>query len=188
MLLYYITTSPNRYIYDPITSDGLSTFRRVLAIMTCFFCIALWHLPLTPTLLMWISLNVLNSFLELWAKSLANTDFWFKFRASISRANYLRLLALLSLPLFALAIVSNLFFLSANDHIGYEFMSRILNNSNQFAIYLMLSLYFGANVSLDYNRVVKAPIDLAEAHGFSCSKGPQSSSKVTSKSSPKKKV
>lgn len=116
-------------------------------------CIALWHLPLTPALITWISLNIINSFIEIWAKALGKMDFWARFQEKISRSNYLRLLALLSLPLFLLAIMSNIFFLSGNEQVGYEFLKRILNNTNSYTFYILITLYCGANVSLDYNKV-----------------------------------
>lgn len=165
-----IYTWLRRYIYDPIVSKQRSAFRRVLGMLVCFFSIALWHLPLTSTLIMWISLNVLNSFIELWARSLSETNFWQKsVKSKLSRANYLRLLAFLGLPLFTLAITSNLFFLSSNEQVGHEFIKRLLNNTNNYTLYLLLVLYFGANVSLDYNRVVEPSVNLAEAHGLSSS-------------------
>lgn len=167
-----------KYIYDPIITSGGSILRRFFATFVCFICIALWHLPLTPTLLMWIALNVIGSFIEIWAKSLSKTEFWLvRVSRNMTRTNYLRLLAILGLPLFTLAIVSNLFFLSSNEQIGFEFVKRILNNTNNFALYLLLSLYCGANVSLDYNRVVKSSVEFAQCHRFPipCRGKPESS-------------
>lgn len=121
---------------------------------------------------MWISMNILGAFLEIWAQTLGRTDFWARFRDGLSRPNYLRLLAVIGLPAFLLAVSSNLFFLSVNEQVGYEFIKRVLNNTNNYAVYLLIVLYFGANVSLDYNRVVKSSVDFAKMHGFpSCRKG-----------------
>lgn len=116
-------------------------------------------------------MNILNAFIEIWAKTLDKTEFWGRIKDNLSRPNYLRLLALLGLPLFVLAVSSNLFFLSVNEQVGHEFIKRILNNSNNYAIYLLIVLYCGANVSLDYNKVVRSSIDFAQSHGFpSCRK------------------
>jgi len=113
-------------------------------------------------------LNIVSAFIEIWTKTLARTNFWLDITRKISRPCYLRLLAFVSLPLFALAITSNLFFLSENEQVGYEFAKRTLNNTNNYALYLAIALYCGANVSLDYNRVVKSSKPFDEAHGFSC--------------------
>lgn len=143
-------------------------------------CIALWHLPMTSTLIMWISLNIIGAFVEIWAKALGKTSFWTNITGQLSRPNHLRLLALISLPLFVLAIVSNLFFLSANEQVSYEFFKRILNNTDSYAVYLVLSLYCGANVSLDYNKVVKSSVDFAKMHGFTC-RGKETASAASKK-------
>lgn len=162
-----IYTWMRKYIYDPIVSSGSSILRRFLATFVCFMCVALWHLPLSPTLVMWIILNILGAFTEIWAYSLSKTEIWLsRVKENMTRTNYLRLLALLGVPLFTLAVVSNLFFLSSNEQIGFELVKRILNNTNNYAIYLLLALYCGANVSLDYNRVVKSSVDFAKCHGF----------------------
>lgn len=159
-----------RYIYDPIVQSGRSMASRFLGSLVCFFCLAIWHLPFTPTLAMWIGLNIICSLVELWANAVSYTPFWSQIREHLSRPNYLRLLALIGLPMYATAVVSNLYFLSNNDQMVHEFLKRILNNTENYAIYFMIALYFGANVSLDYNRVVKSPIDLGRMHGFSCSR------------------
>lgn len=117
---------------------------------------------------MWIGLNIICTLVELWATAVSCSPFWTQIREQLSRPNYLRLLALIGLPIFVTAVVSNLYFLSNNDQMVHEFLKRILNNTNNYAIYLMVALYFGANVSLDYNRVVKSTINLSSMHGFSC--------------------
>lgn len=147
-----------------------SIFKKFVATFACFICITLWHLPITPTLIIWISLNILNSFIEAWGKALAGTKLWSGLRSKLSRASYLRLLALLGLPLFILSIISNLFFLSSNEKVGHEFIKRILENTHNYTIFLILTLYCGANVSLDYNKVVVSTTDLAHAHGLSSTK------------------
>lgn len=167
-----------KYIYDPIVIPGGSISRRFFATFVCFFCIALWHLPLNSTLKMWIALNVIGSFIEIWAQSLSRTEFWLvRVKENLARPNYLRLLAILGLPLYTLAIISNLFFLSSNEQIGFELVKRILNNTDNYALFLLLSLYCGANVSLDYNRVVKSSVEFAKCHGFPipCRSKPESS-------------
>lgn len=146
-------------------------------------CIALWHLPLTPTLVLWIGLNVISAFIELWANVVSKLNFWITLRENLSRSAYLRLLAVLSLPLFALALVSNLFFLSSNEQVVYEFVNRIFNNTDSFAIYLMLALYCGANVSLDYNKVVKGTVEFTKMHGFSCCAKKDAATGMTKKKS-----
>lgn len=164
-----------KYIYDPITKPGNTTLRRFAATLVCFGFIALWHLPLTSTLTMWIGLNVISALLEIWARAFGQTSVWDRVKQSLSRPSYLRLLAIISLPLFALAIFSNLFFLSNSEQVANEFAKRILNNSNNYAYYIMLLLYCGANVSLDYNKVVKSTVDFAESHGFPCLRKEQAS-------------
>lgn len=103
------------------------------------------------------------SFIEIWAKALSNIDFWTRLRKNLSPASYIRLLALAGMPLFLLAILSNLYFLSGNEQIGNEMIKRIFNNSNYFALHFLFALYCGANVSLDYNKV---SINLAPLHGM----------------------
>lgn len=156
---------------------------RFIGSLACFLCLAVWHLPLTSTLVMWIGLNIVCSLVELWAAAVSCSSFWLQIKEKLSRPNYLRLLALIGLPIFATAIVSNLYFLTENDQMVHEFLKRILNNTDNYAIYFMAALYFGANVSLDYNRVVKSPVDLGRMHGFSCSGG--NSSKEGGKSAPR---
>lgn len=155
-------------------------FRRFLATLVCFMCIAIWHLPLTPALIMWISLNVIGAFVEIWARALSQTSVWAGFRAKVSRANYLRLLAIISLPLFVLAIVSNLFFLAANEQVPHEFARRIFANAGNFTLGLMFVLYCGANVSLDYNRMVESSVDFAKTESKETT-SKQSSGKQSSK-------
>lgn len=116
--------------------------------------------------MIWICLNVMGSFLEIWAKAFSRTPLWAQFKNRLSRPNLLRLLALSSLPLFLTAIVSNVYFLSNNEQIGLEFIRRIFGNYNHYFWYLIFVLYCGANVSLDYNRVVASSVDLAKMHGL----------------------
>lgn len=143
------------YFYGPIARSGSSHCRRFMATIACFLCVAVWHLPLTTTLIMWISLNVLCTFAEIWARSLSRTQYWLQsVKYRLSRPAYLRLLAFVSLPVFGLTLLSSLFFLSSNDQVGNEFVKRILSNSNNYALYLGLVLYCGASVSLDYNQTV----------------------------------
>lgn len=143
-----------KYIYSPIAGPGSSVVSRLFATLVAFLFIGLWHLPLTPSILMWLSLNIICTFVEVWAKELGKTDFWItRIKSKLSRANYLRLIAFASLPLFTMAIQSSVFFLTDNEKIGHEFFDRILNNVNNYAIYLALVLYCGANVSIDYSRV-----------------------------------
>lgn len=164
-----LTASPkslNRYIYDPIASSTRAIIGRYIATLVCFMCVVLWHLPMTPTLIIWIGLNIVGSFIELWAKALGRTPFWSNVQSRLSRPNLLRLVAFASLPLFLLAIISNTYFLSNNELIGQEFIRRVLSSSNRYFIYLMIVLYCGANVSLDYNRTIASSIDLAKMHGL----------------------
>lgn len=133
-------------------------------------------------------MNILSAFIEIWAKTLDRTEFWTRFKNQISRPNYLRLLALVGLPMFVLAVSSNLFFLSVNEQVGYEFIKRILNNTNNYAAYLLIVLYCGANVSLDYNRVVKSSVDFAQSHGFPpCRKGTNERQTCPARQQPSKK-
>lgn len=150
-----------RYIYNPISRTDIAS--RFLATIVCFGCIALWHLPLTAPLIMWLGLNSITAIFELWARVFARKEAWSRFRNSMSRTNYFRILALLGVPLFLIAVLSNLYFLSGNELIGEEFIKRILANSNYFTLYLLLALYFGANVSIDYNKI---GVDLVPLHGL----------------------
>lgn len=142
-----------RYIYDPIVLSTSTIIGKFFATLACFFCIALWHLPLTPALVMWLGLNVIGSFIEIWAKSFAELNAWTRFKSKLSRANYLRTLALIGVPMFLLAVHSNMYFLSGNEHIGNEFIKRVFNCSNCFWFHLLFALYCGANVSIDYNKM-----------------------------------
>lgn len=154
-----------KYIYLPIAQSGKSIFFKLSATLVVFFCVGLWHLPITPTLILWISLNLLTTFIEILANSISNTKLWVNLKKSLSAPNYLRLLAFIGLPIFLTAIISNVFFLSENEQLGLDIASRILNNHQSFAIFLMLALYCGANVSLDYNQIVKSSQYLSP-HGF----------------------
>lgn len=115
---------------------------------------------------MWLSLNVVGSFVEIWVRAFSKIDLWNNITNQLSRGNYLRLLAVASLPLFLLAILSNVYFLSGNEQIGNEFIKRISNNSNYYTLFLLLALYTGAQVSIDYNRVAASKVDLAPLHGL----------------------
>jgi len=156
-----------RYIYDPIVRSTNSVIGKFLAMIVCFICIALWHLPMTPALKMWLGLNLLGSFIEIWAKSFAQLYSWNLFISKLSRATYLRLLALMGLPLFLLAIHSNLYFLTGNEQVGSELIKRFFDCSNYYALHLLFALYCGACVSIDYNKLGG---DLKPLH---CSKPPQ---------------
>lgn len=116
--------------------------------------------------MIWIGLNIVGSFIEIWAKALGRTTMWSKISNNLSRPNLLRIVAFASLPLFLLAIISNIFFLSNNEQIGQEFIRRVFSSSSQYVIYLIIVLYCGANVSLDYNRTIASSIDLAKMHGL----------------------
>lgn len=172
-----------KYIYDPIVQQPKnSTFHRFLATFVSFICVALWHLPLTPTLIMWLTLNLISAFIEMWARALGRTEFWIRFKMQLSWQNNMRLLAFISLPLFLLAVFSNLFFLSVNEQVGYEFAKRVLNNTNNYAICLMIVLYCGANVSLDYNMKFSNSVSFAQSHGFGSCSSAKTTGKQTKKS------
>lgn len=149
-----------KYIYTPIVKVGPSIFYRLLATLVVFFCVMLWHLPLTPTLSMWITINVISTFIEIWARAIGNTGLWTSIINKISPPNHLRLIAAMSIPLFITALVSSLYFLTENENIAQEFFRRIMDNTNNFTIFLLLALYCGANVSIDYNQAVKNPMCL----------------------------
>lgn len=141
-----------KYIYNPIATSTPNIVTRFMATIVCFGCIALWHLPLTTPLLMWLGLNLVAAVFELWARAFARKELWSRFKNRLSRPSYIRVLALLGLPLFLLAVLSNLYFLSGNEMIGEEFMKRVLNSSNCFSCHLLFALYCGAIVSIDYNK------------------------------------
>lgn len=155
-----------KYVYLPIAQSGSSIFYKLIATNIVFVCVGLWHLPITPTLLLWLSLNFMTTMLEIMASTLSNTKLWISIKKSLSAANYLRLLALIGLPIFLTAILSNVFFLSENEELGLNIAHRIFDNTNNFAVFLLLALYCGANVSLDYNQVVKSSSNLLSPYGF----------------------
>lgn len=142
-----------RYIYDPIATSTRNILGRFLGTLVCFMCIALWHLPLTQPLIVWLGLNLVAAFIELWAVSLSRMQLWTNFRNKLSRPTYIRILALVGLPLFTLAVLSSTYFLSGNDRVGNEFIKRIFDTSNAYALHLLFALYCGANVSIDYNKL-----------------------------------
>lgn len=151
-----------KYAYDPIVKSNRTIYARFLATFVSFVCIALWHLPLTPAIITWLGLNILGSFIEIWARTLTTFEPWKRFRSKLSQANYIRVLAIAGVPLFLLAVLSNLYFLSGNEQIGNEFIKRIFNGSNYFTLHLLFALYCGANVSIDYNKMAG---DLGPMHG-----------------------
>lgn len=155
-----------RYIYNPISQSSQSIIYRMIAYIVSFSVMSFWHLPMSSSLTSWLTINIILTCIEVWARELSNTKPWLNLKNRLSLPNYIRLLALLSVPLFAGAIQSNLFFLTNNEKVAHEFFRRIIENSNNFALYLFMALYFGANVSMDYNNVVKGPQNLVNAHGF----------------------
>lgn len=155
-----------KYIYKPITQSGDSIIRRIVGTLVVFFCVALWHLPLTPCLTIWLSLNIISASIEIWARALSDTHHWQSLQQKLSAPNYLRLLALISIPLFALAILSSLFFLTDDERIANEFLKRLIDNSNNFALAMLFALYCGANVSMDYNQILRGSNGLVNSSGF----------------------
>ena len=167
-----------KYIYNPIVASTTHIGGRFLAMVVCFGCVALWHLPLTSPLIIWLGLNMVAATFELWARTFARRESWSRFRNRLSRPNYIRILAILGLPLFFLAVLSNLYFLSGNELVGEEFMKRILNTSSCFWFHLMFALYCGANVSIDYNKV---GVNLGTLHGMKQEKNESKTTKVHKK-------
>ena len=102
---------------------------------------------------MWLSLNMIGAFVEIWAKSFSKIEFWTRFQNKLSRPSYMRILALVGLPPFLLAVLSNLYFLSGNEQIGNELIRRVFSGSNHYALHLIFSLYCGAMVSIGYNKM-----------------------------------
>lgn len=150
-----------KYIYNPVVSFTSNIIGRFLGTVICFMCIALWHWPLTQALMMWIGLNIIAAFIEIWANSFARLRTWTNFRNKLSRHNYIRILALIGIPMFLVAVLSSTYFLSGNDQVANEFIKRIFSKSNTFALHLIFVLYCGANVSIDYNKIGG---DLATLH------------------------
>lgn len=142
-----------KYIYDPIVSSTKTIVGRFIGTLVCFMCIALWHLPLTTPLTMWLGLNIIAAVMELWAGSFSRIDVWVRIKNRLSRTNYVRVLALVGLPIFMLGLWSSTYFLSGNEQIGNEFIKRIFNGTNAYALHLLFALYCGANVSIDYNKL-----------------------------------
>lgn len=172
------------YIYVPIAQSGESIIFKLIGTVTVFICVTLWHLPLTQTLSIWISLNVMTTMVEIWARAFSETKLWLKLKNNLSTPNYLRLSALISLPIFLTAVLSNVLFLSENEKLGMKILNRIINNSNNYGLYLLLVLYCGANVSLDYNQVVKSAQHLVSPLGFpSCPRNGKQSPEKTNKKS-----
>lgn len=122
---------------------------RILATSVCFACVTLWHLPITQALILWISFNLFCVNCEMIATLIGTTTHWRWFESMLDRAGSLRLHALLSVPFFAMALLSNIFFLS-NEDVGSNLVNRLISKSS-FTASLALFLYFGANVSIDYH-------------------------------------
>lgn len=120
------------YFYLPLVNKS-----KVLATGVCFACVALWH-SLHPNIVIWASINFLSVILErtLDASYLSNHVNW-----------------LLSSPLFALMVISNICFLT-DESLAWLFIKRLFIFPIPM-VPVLIVMYAGARVSfhqLNYER------------------------------------
>ncbi|CAG2112149.1 unnamed protein product, partial [Medioppia subpectinata] len=130
------------YFYKPIIGSQWNPMRKVFAGFVCFLCIALWH-GMDRAVVIWTSLNFFGVSAEIIAKSVQSSNVWItSVQCKLSDTANERLNALIASPFFAIAYVSNIFFLS-NWEVGYHFVQQILFTFPTPLLPTLLILYFG---------------------------------------------
>ncbi|CAG2118855.1 unnamed protein product, partial [Medioppia subpectinata] len=131
------------YFYKPIIGSQWNPMRKVFAGFVCFLCIALWH-GMDRAVVIWTSLNFFGVSAEIIAKSVQSSNVWItSVQCKLSDTANERLNALIASPFFAIAYVSNIFFLS-NWEVGYQFVQQILFTFPTPLLPTLLILYFGS--------------------------------------------
>uniref|UniRef100_A0A1B6IR26 Protein-cysteine N-palmitoyltransferase Rasp n=1 Tax=Homalodisca liturata TaxID=320908 RepID=A0A1B6IR26_9HEMI len=114
----------HKYIYTPLCGGQKKVLRRLMASAMCFGFVFLWH-GVHLSIFIWSVLNFLGVSLVSFSISLSNTPTFKNWqKRNLSEANYRRLTALVSAPVFILGPASSFYFFSG------------INTGNTFVIHL----------------------------------------------------
>lgn len=132
------------YIYKPSLQilGSSKILSPAIASLASFIFVGTWHMPINRSILTWILMNYICAVIEIVAKNVGKT-FTFK--------NH-RTIALLSLPLYIVTIISTQLFLSPQEYLVVEFMRRIGNMQDDFPLYFIMIVYCGINVSIKVRK------------------------------------
>ena len=113
--------------------------KQIAASFLCFACVCLWHRGIDH-IIVWCCINLASVVIE---RFLNDSDFM---------KRHMAMKSVVSAPLFAIMIISNIFFLS-NYHLGEEFIRRIfLSPSFSLFVPLMFIMFAGCYVSFDLEK------------------------------------
>jgi alginate O-acetyltransferase complex protein AlgI len=127
----------SEYFYRPIIGhhgDG-SIVKQLLASAVSFACVCLWH-RCDHNVMIWCLINFVSVAVEKYCHSLKLND---------------QIKCMLFAPLFALMIISNIFFLS-NYEVGIQFLIRIFTHVPIPFLPTMIVMYAGCRVSFSLKK------------------------------------
>lgn len=126
------------YFYRPLLGPhASSTVWQLVASAVSFACVCLWH-RLDLNVIVWCGINFVSVAVEKYCHSL---------RLPI------RIKCLLFAPLFALMVISNIFFLS-NFEVGLQFLRRVFTHVPVPFLPVMIVMYAGCRVSFSLSPSV----------------------------------
>ena len=119
------------YFYRPLIGLHVSSIvRQLLASAVSFACVCLWH-QMDLKVVVWCGINFVSVAVEKYCHSLSLP---------------IRIKCILFAPLFALMVISNIFFLSNLD-VGFQFLRRIFTDIPIPFLPTMIVMYAGCRVS-----------------------------------------
>ncbi|KAK2705707.1 protein-cysteine N-palmitoyltransferase Rasp-like [Artemia franciscana] len=141
-----------KYIYVPIVKLNPSNFMKIAGSVLSFGYVFLWHGPY-DFVLVWSILNCLGIIVEMIARKIGKTNSYKEFEMNLGYSHRRRFVVLLSVPLFAVSMVSNFYFFFGLK-IGNIFAKRILFDFDIFRLLLRyLIFYCGCQVSMELSSI-----------------------------------
>lgn len=124
-----------KYIYKGLSDRNASLAKKLLASITAFTFIYLWH-GYFRFVLIWTILNFICLQAENFGKKFSKTQFCKKLMRPIGENNSLRLKAIVGSQLLIISILSNMIFLGG-ERIGFELMKQTYLRNNFFEYFLL---------------------------------------------------
>ncbi|XP_055327897.1 protein-cysteine N-palmitoyltransferase HHAT-like [Paramacrobiotus metropolitanus] len=125
-----------QYIYLPFAKRRLG---KLVSSLGCYMFVLFWH-GVTLHMFCWVGLNWIALYLE---------------TTLYEKVNHFRLRALLNAPIFAISVVSNMFFLGESYDFGYEVLTRLLVFNHPLSIAGILFALYCCSAIGDVFEVMK---------------------------------
>lgn len=155
-------TNPNmyrwlrEYISKPIVNTVPNKYGLITAGILSFCSLSLLHSTNSLSLSIWLLISILCSTIETWSIVIGFAFDWeSKIKANLSASFYTALMAYICLPLFALSLVSNLFYVTENFELALDLKMRLTDGLNlSYLTFIFAFLYSGTYSIIEATKCI----------------------------------